>query len=124
MIYGAGIDLIEVARIEKQVKAGTRFKERIFTEKEIAYCEKKKNSAQNYAARFAAKEAFFKALGTGLSGGLAFQDVEVLNLSSGKPDIVLHGKAKLFAERQGIRNIQVSLTHLKDVAGAVVLLEK
>ena len=124
MIYGVGIDLIEVARVEKQIKAGTRFRDRIFTDKEIAYCENKKNKSQNYTARFAAKEAFFKAIGTGWSGGLTFQDVEILNLESGKPEIVLHGKAKRLTEEQNILNIQVSLSHLKDVAGAVVVLEK
>ncbi|MFC2156919.1 holo-ACP synthase [Acidobacteriota bacterium] len=124
MIYGVGIDLIEVPRVEKQINSGTRFRDRIFTDKEIAYCENKKNKSQNYAARFAAKEAFFKAMGTGWSGGLTFQDVEILNLESGKPEIVLHGKAKRIVEEQNILNIQVSLSHLKDVAGAVVVLEK
>jgi holo-[acyl-carrier protein] synthase len=123
MIYGIGIDTIEVARIEKQLTGSERFKTRIFTPGEIEYCEAKKNKAQNYAARFAAKEAFFKALGTGWRGGLAFTQVEVRNDALGKPEIRLSGKARELTETNGITNIQVSLTHLKDVASAIVTLE-
>jgi holo-[acyl-carrier protein] synthase len=123
MIFGVGIDLIEVARIAKQVTAGRRFVDRIFTEVEIAYCEGKKNSAQNYAARFAAKEAFLKAIGMGWQKGLGFKDVEVVNNSLGKPELVLYGKARELAESHQITNIQVSLTHLKEMAGAVVVVE-
>ena len=123
MIYGIGIDTIEVARIQKQLTGSERFKARIFTATEIEYCEAKKNQAQNYAARFAAKEAFFKALGTGWRGGLAFTQVEVRNDSLGKPEIHLSGKAQELIEANGIINIQVSLTHLKDFASAIVTLE-
>jgi holo-[acyl-carrier protein] synthase len=123
MIYGIGIDLIEVERIRKQLANGDRFKDRIFTPDEIAYCESKKNKAQNYAARFAAKEAFFKALGTGWRGGLAFDQVEIVSDSLGKPEIRLHGKAEQLITEKGITNICVSLTHLKDIASAVVTLE-
>ena len=123
MVFGVGMDLIEVARIDKQVSAGRRFVDRIFTEREISYCQGKKNSAQNYAARFAAKEAFLKAVGIGWQKGLAFKDVEVVNDSLGKPELVLHGKAQELVEKHHITNIQVSLTHLKEMAGAVVILE-
>jgi holo-[acyl-carrier protein] synthase len=123
MIYGIGIDLIEVERIQKQLAQSDRFINRVFTPDEIVYCEAKKNKAQNYAARFAAKEAFFKALGTGWRGGLAFNQVEVINDSLGKPEIRLHGKAEQHIADRGITNIRVSLTHLKGVAGAVVTLE-
>lgn len=123
MIYGIGIDTIEVARIHNQLTGGERFKTRIFTPAEIDYCEAKKNKAQNYAARFAAKEAFFKALGTGWRGGLAFTQVEVRNDSLGKPEIHVRGKAQELIEANGITNIQVSLTHLKDIASAIVILE-
>ena len=123
MVFGVGMDLIEVARIDKQVSAGRRFVDRIFTEHEISYCQGKKNSAQNYAARFAAKEAFLKAVGIGWQKGLAFKDVEVVNNSLGKPELVLHGKALELVEKNHITNIQVSLTHLKEMAGAVVVLE-
>lgn len=125
MIYGIGIDIIEVSRVEKQVaRSDERFARRIFTQREIAYCEKKRFKAQNYAARFAAKEAFLKALGTGLSAGLTWKEVEVMNDEKGKPCIEVSGKVKEFIERTGITGIQVSLAHLKDTAVAVVIIEK
>jgi holo-[acyl-carrier protein] synthase len=123
MIYGIGIDYIEVERIRKQLARGDRFKHRIFTTDEIAYCESKKNKAQHYAARFAAKEAFFKALGTGWRGGLAFNQVEIANDPLGKPEIRLQGKAEQLIEEKGIKNICISLTHLKDIASSIVTLE-
>ena len=123
MIFGVGIDLIEVSRIARQVSAGPRFLDRIYTEKEIAYCEGKKNKVQNYAARFAAKEAFLKSIGMGWQKGLAFKDIEVVNNPLGKPELVLSGKSLELAEKHHITGIHVSLTHLKDVAGAVVVLE-
>ena len=123
MIYGIGIDLIEVERIRKQLERSDRFINRIFTPDEIVYCESKKNRAQNFAARFAAKEAFFKALGTGWRGGLAFNQVEVVNDSLGKPEIRLHGTAEKLIAEKNITNICVSLTHLKDFASAIVTLE-
>lgn len=124
MVFGIGIDLIEVERINKQLTSNPRFVKRIFTQKEIDYCEGKKNKAQNYAARFAAKEAFFKALGTGWREGLAFKQVEVLNDEMGKPEIFLYGKAKQWIKDKGITNIQVSLSHLKNLASSIVVLEK
>jgi holo-[acyl-carrier protein] synthase len=124
MIVGIGTDIIEVARIEKLLAKQTRFQKRIFTEIEIAYCESKKNRAQNYAARFAAKEAFLKAIGTGWRGGVAFKEIEVVNNERGKPEIFLSGTAREFADNLGISNIQVSLSHLKDFAIAVVMAEK
>lgn len=123
MIYGVGIDLIEVQRVARLLEKGIRFKERIFTSREREYCEAKRNNAQNYAARFAAKEAFFKALGTGWSGGLTFRDVEILNDRLGKPEITLHGKAREAAARLGIRRINVSLTHIREMASSIVTLE-
>jgi len=123
MIYGIGIDAIEVQRIQKQLTQSGRFKERIFTQNEISYCESKKNKAQNYAARFAAKEAFFKALGTGWRGGLGFNQVEITNDELGKPEIHLYGKAKQLIEGKGITDIHVSLTHLKATASSIVILE-
>jgi holo-[acyl-carrier protein] synthase len=123
MIYGVGIDVIEVERIRRQLARSDRFKTRIFTPHEIAYCDGKKNRAQNYAARFAAKEAFFKALGTGWSGGLAFNQVEVVNDARGKPEIRVYGRAKQLIEENGVIHIQVSLTHLKDIASSIVTLE-
>ncbi len=124
MIYGIGIDSIEVSRIQKQLTQSKRFRDRIFTPHEVAYCEAKKNKAQNYAARFTAKEAFFKALGTGWRGGLGFNQVEIINDKLGKPEILLHGKAKQLIEEEGITDMHVSLTHLKDTASSIVILER
>jgi len=124
MIVGIGTDIIEVARVERLLAKQKRFQKRIFTEIEIAYCESKKNRAQNYAARFAAKEAFLKAIGTGWRSGVAFKEIEVVNNERGKPEIFLSGTAKKFADNLGITNIQVSLSHLKDIAIAVVTVEK
>lgn len=125
MIFGVGIDIIEVSRIEKQLSRGDdRFQRRLFTDREIAYCERKKFKGLHYAARFAAKEAFLKALGTGLGGGLSWKDVEIVNNEAGKPTLRLDGKARLLAEGLGLTGLHVSLTHVKDTAAAVVIIEK
>ena len=123
MIFGVGIDLIEVPRIGRQIAEGRRFVRRIFTEREIAYCEGKKHKSQNYAARFAAKEAFLKATGIGWREGMSFKDIEVVNDPLGKPELVLYGKALEFSKAKNIIRIEVSLTHLKEMAGAIVTLE-
>ena len=124
MIFGLGTDIIEVSRIEKQISnPNNRFQESIFTEKEIQYCEQKRNKAENYAARFAAKEAFFKAIGTGWRNGLSWKDVEVVNDKLGKPSIILYGKSKQFIEDNNINNIHISLSHIKKFALATVILE-
>ena len=125
MIFGVGIDIIEVSRIEKQLSRGDdRFQRRLFTDREIAYCERKKFKGLHYAARFAAKEAFLKALGTGLGGGLSWKDVEIVNNEAGKPTLRLDGKARLLVEGLGLTGLHVSLTHVKDTAVAVVIIEK
>jgi holo-[acyl-carrier protein] synthase len=125
VIVGTGIDLCEVERMEKALAAphGTRFRERVFTAGEIAYADRKTNRAERYAARFAAKEAGMKALGTGWRNGLSWRDLEVLNLASGRPTLRLHGKAAEIAERLGVRNISLSLTHTTQQAMAFVILE-
>lgn len=125
MIYGIGIDIIEVARIAKQISGESNsFVKKVFTSNEIEYCEKKiKNKAQNYAARFAAKEAFFKAIGTGWRDGLSWKEIETTNDELGKPDIILIGKAKELAENLKILKIHVSVSHIKELAVAVVILE-
>ncbi|MCK4655879.1 MAG: holo-ACP synthase [candidate division Zixibacteria bacterium] len=124
MIFGIGIDDIEVERVGRQVRSEDGFTESVFTPGEIEYCESRRNSAQGYAARFAAKEAFLKAIGTGWRDGMAFSEIEIVNDDFGKPQLVLHGKAREHAEANGITNIQVSLSHLKHTASAVVTLEK
>jgi holo-[acyl-carrier protein] synthase len=125
MIAGTGIDLCEVDRMERALAAphGARLRERVFTAAEIAYAERKANRAERYAARFAAKEAGMKALGTGWRNGVHWQDLEVANLPSGRPTLRLHGKAAEIAERLGVRNISLSLTHTAGQAMALVILE-
>jgi holo-[acyl-carrier protein] synthase len=124
LISGTGIDIIEVHRIQTVMERDLGFREKIFTEGEIAYCEKMKNKYQNYAARFSAKEAFLKAIGTGWRFGIRFADIDVYHDEYGKPLIRLTGKAEELALRDGITNIHVSLSHLKEMATAVVILEK
>ncbi len=124
MIFGVGIDIIDVKRIKKEIStSGHDFKFNLFTENEIKYCDGKRNSAENYAARFAAKEAFFKAIGTGWRNGLGWKEAGVQNDELGKPGIVLYGKAKTFVEENNISKLQVSLSHIKDAAVAIVILE-
>ena len=123
MILGIGIDTIEVSRVAKQIDGSKGFKERYFSAREIRYCEPKRGRALNYAARFAAKEAFFKALGTGYRGGISFREVEVVNDLLGKPEIVLRGKTKELCRKYKIRSIHVSLTHIEDHSSAVVITE-
>lgn len=123
MIYGIGTDLIEVERVAKKV-AKPDFKNKVYTEREIAYCEENYNSAESFAARFAAKEAFFKALGTGWQGYFSFCEVEILNNEKGKPEVFVHGKVKAFVDEHKLTNIQVSMSHLKSVASAMVVIER
>ena len=125
MIIGTGIDLCEVDRMEKAIAAqyGRRLVERVFTPLEIAYAESKANKFERYAARFAAKEAGMKALGTGWRGGLTWRDLEVSNLPSGRPTLRLYGKAAEIATRLGVRQISLSLTHTAAQAMALVVLE-
>ena len=122
MIFGIGIDLIEVQRVaEKMGKAG--FAALVFSEKETAYCETKANKYEHYAARFAAKEAFFKALGSGWKNGTAFNEIEILGNDEGKPEVYLLGKtAETFAAMK-LGKILVSLSHLKTMASAVIIIE-
>ncbi|MCK4663063.1 MAG: holo-ACP synthase [Bacteroidales bacterium] len=123
MIKGIGTDIIEVSRIGKKVEGNTSFKKKIFTDNEIKYCETYRHKAQNYAVRFAAKEAFLKAIGTGWSNGLAFDQIEIINDKSGKPELFLNGKASEVTKEMGIKNIHVSLSHVKEYAIAVVIIE-
>ena len=124
MIVGTGIDIAEVDRIASSIERfGRRFTERVFTAEEIRYCESKANKAERYAARFAAKEAGMKAIGTGWSRGVRWQDVEVQRLPGGRPTVVFHGKAGEFFARLGAARVHLSLTHTKGMAMAVVVLE-
>ena len=125
MVLGVGTDLMETKRIEESIdRYGERFLERVFTPNEIAYCmRKRKNAAESFAARFAAKEAGAKALGTGISHGITWKELEVLREPSGRPTLHLSGRAAERAERMGVRRVQMSLTHSRELAMAVVIVE-
>jgi holo-[acyl-carrier protein] synthase len=124
MIVGTGVDIAEVDRIEAAVKRfGDRFLHRVFTPAEVRYCTGKPNSAERLAARFAAKEAGMKAIGTGLRHGVTWHDVEVLRLPGQRPVLQFHGKAAEFAERLGCKRTHLSLSHTKEQAIAHVILE-
>ena len=124
MIYGIGTDIIEVSRIQKVMERDLGFREKIFSEGEIAYCERMKNKYQHYAARFSAKEAFMKALGTGWRDGIRFVEIEITHDPLGKPLLVLTGKAKELAGKAGMGEMHVTLSHVKEVASAMVVVEK
>ena len=124
MIIGTGVDLAEVDRVRQAIERhGQRFIERIYTPAEIAYAQRKANRYERYAARFAAKEAGMKAIGTGWKRGVRWRDFEVINLPSGRPTLLFHGVAAQFAESLGVRNIALSLTHTSVQAMAIVILE-
>ncbi len=124
MIVGTGVDLAEVPRIQASIaRYGRRFIERIYTPAEIAYVERKANRYERYAARFAAKEAGMKAIGTGWRHGVRWQDFEVANLPTGKPTLRFHGVAAKVAERLSVRNVSLSLTHTAEYGMAHVILE-
>jgi holo-[acyl-carrier protein] synthase len=124
MITGLGIDLIEVERVAVKISKKTGFRELVFSKKEITYCEKKTNKFEHYAARFAAKEAFFKAIGTGWRNGTAFNEIEITNNKQGKPGISFLGKTATSITKMKLGKIYVSLSHLKTMASAVVIIEK
>lgn len=124
MIVGTGVDIAETERIEEGLaRYGDRFRDRIYTPEEIAYCERFKNKAEHYAARFAAKEAAFKALGTGWQNGIRWVDIEVKRQPSGKPELVLRGRAEAAARELGVRRMAVSLSHVDRYAIAHVIFE-
>ena len=125
MVLGVGTDLMETKRIEVSIdRYGERFLERVFTTGEIAYClRKKKNAAESFAARFAAKEAGAKALGTGISRGVTWKEIEVRREENGRPTLHLSGRAAELAGAMGVRRMQLSLTHSRELAMAVVVAE-
>ena len=124
MILGIGTDLAEVDRIRESIaRFGDRFLNRIYTEGERAYTATKANSAERFAARFAAKEAGMKAIGTGWRHGVTWKDFEVVNEPSGRPTLRLSGVASQIAEKLGAKRISLSLTHTSQMAFAVVILE-
>jgi holo-[acyl-carrier protein] synthase len=124
MIEGVGIDMIETERVADKISKEQGFREMVFSKNEIEYCEKKTNQFEHYAARFAAKEAFLKAAGTGWRNGTAFNEIEIINTENGKPEIVLSGETKKTLEHIDVKKISVSLSHLKSIASAIVIIEK
>ena len=123
MIKGIGIDIIEVERVAGKAGKEKGFRELVFTAGEISYCEAAAHKYQHYAARFAAKEAFLKAMGTGWAAGTAFNEIEIVHDAAGKPVMVLHGGTAIRAKELGITTISVSLSHVKEMATAVVIIE-
>jgi holo-[acyl-carrier protein] synthase len=124
MVIGIGTDLIEIGRVEASIERfGERFLERIFTPGEIAYCMQKKASAESFAARFAAKEAGAKALGTGISRGVSWQEIEVRREPGERPTLHWSGRAAERAEAMGVVRTELSLTHSRAMAMALVVVE-
>jgi holo-[acyl-carrier protein] synthase len=116
-----GVDLIEIARIRRALERYPSFKERCFTEAERAYCDSRPNPAQSYAGRFAGKEAVGKALGFGVARAFAWRDVEIVGRP--KPSVTLHGRVRAWAEGHGAGAIDLSMTHSRELAQAVAIVE-
>ena len=124
MLVGTGIDLVEVPRIARSMERyGERFLHRIFTDDEIAYCRARATAAESFAARFAAKEAGAKALGTGIQHGVAWKELEVRRLPGQRPTLHLTGRARAIAGQLGVAHVSLSLTHTRELAMATVHLE-
>lgn len=124
MILGIGVDLEEVSRIGESIdKFGARFLERIFTPAEVSFCEGKANSRERFAARFAAKEAAFKALQAAWEGGLSWRDFELVAQPGGAPVLLLHGEAARLASSKGVSRVHVSFSHTKTHVTAMVVVE-
>lgn len=124
VIVGLGLDIAEIDRITAALtRHGAAILERLYTPTEVAYCESHKNKFERYAARFAAKEAAMKALGTGWTRGVRWRDIEVANAPGGKPTLRLQGVAREFAEKLGVKNISLTITHSGNLALAQVIFE-
>jgi holo-[acyl-carrier protein] synthase len=124
MIYGIGIDIVSIPRIERMLdRWGRLFTQRVFTPAEIAFCEGRSNPGQHFALRWAAKEAMLKALGMGLRGGIKWTDIEVVNEPSGQPSLQLHNQAKGFLADRNIKATFVSISHERNYGVAHVVLE-
>jgi holo-[acyl-carrier protein] synthase len=124
MLVGTGIDVVEIERIAQSIERhGERFLRRVFTAGEIAYCQRKKNCAESFAARFAAKEAGAKALGTGIQHGIVWSEIEVRRMPGQRPTLHFSGRALAMAEDLGVKHVSLSLTHDRQTAMAMVQLE-
>ena len=125
MIVGTGIDIVEIDRIKRSIiKYSDRFKNKVFTQKEIDYCHSQADPAKHFAARFSVKEAVLKCFGTGMTGGILWKDVEVDNKKSGQPTLNLYGKGKDLFNQLKIKHIHISITHDKSYAVAHAIAEK
>jgi holo-[acyl-carrier protein] synthase len=124
MIVGLGVDMIEVKRMAAKIGKESGFRELVFSPGEIEYCEKKTHKHEHYAARFAAKEAFLKALGTGWTQGTSFNEIEIAHDEQGKPHLVLLGQTARSVGKIGPIKIWVSLSHLKNIASAIIIIEQ
>jgi holo-[acyl-carrier protein] synthase len=125
MVVGTGIDVVEIERVARSIERyGRRFLERVYTAAEIAYCQRKRrNAAESFAARFAAKEAGAKALGTGIGFGVTWRELEVGREPAGRPLLLLHGRAAEIAASLGVRRSSLSITHTRTQSMALVILE-
>ena len=124
MIVGTGIDLVEIGRIQHSMdRYGSRFLDRVYTAAEQAYCLRKRKAAESFAARFAAKEAGAKALGTGISFGVNWLEIEVVRAPGGRPTLRFHGRAAQIAAAMGVARSALSITHTANLAMASVVLE-
>lgn len=122
LIVGVGTDIIEVVRIGQMIERhGEVFLNRVFTDEEIRYCQKRKDYTQHYAGRWAAKEAVMKTLGTGFSRGVGWRDIEICSNRSGRPSIVLRGAAREIAEQAGICDVLISISHCRSFATATAI---
>ena len=125
MIFGTGIDIIEVGRIKKSIQRySDRFEQKVFTQKEIDYCHSQADPAKHFAARFSVKEAVLKCFGTGITGGVFWKDIEVDKKKSGQPVLNLHGKGKKLFNQLKLKHIHISITHDKSYAVAHAIAEK
>lgn len=124
MIIGIGIDLVDQQRIRAGLeKYGAKYTAKLFTSEEVAYCERHHNKVEHFAGKFAVKEAYMKALGTGATQDVHFSDIEVLNHENGMPYIAAHNTALGMANSLGVTQIHVTITHTANLAAAVVVLE-
>ena len=125
MIFGTGIDIIEIGRIKQSIqKYSDRFEQKVFTKKEVDYCYSQANPAKHFAARFSAKEAVLKCFGTGMTGGILWKDIEVDKQESGQPVLNLYGKGKELFSQLKLKHIHISITHDKNYAVAHAIAEK
>ncbi len=123
MVIGVGVDIVEIRRIANALRGSQAMARRVFTAQEIEYSSGRRNEFQHFAGRFAAKEAALKALGTGWQGGIRWVDVEVQS-EGGRPQLLLHGKAKELYDASGATSAHLSITHSQEYAVAVVVLER